>query len=68
MNSKLNLSATYDNESDSVGINSRLQWNPRAGRDLYIVLNHGFDAIGAFSGLRSAESQLSVKYTQTFRL
>ena len=58
----------YDNESDSVGINSRLQWNPRAGRDLYIVLNHGFDARGAFSGLRSTESQLSVKYTQTFRL
>ena len=57
----------YDNESDSVGINSRLQWNPRAGRDLYIVVNHGFDAIGVFSGLRSTESQLSVKYTQTFR-
>ena len=58
----------YDNESDSVGINSRLRWNPRAGRDLYIVLNHGFDAEGAFSRLRSTESSLSVKYTQTFRL
>ena len=58
----------YDNESDSVGINSRLRWNPRAGRDLYIILNHGFDAEGAFSRLRSSESSLSVKYTQTFRL
>ena len=58
----------YDNDSNSVGINSRLRWNPRAGRDLYIVVNHGFDALGAFSGLHSAESQLSVKYTQTFRL
>ena len=57
----------YDNESDSVGINSRLRWNPQAGRDLFIVVNHGFDASGAFSGLRSTESQLSIKYTQTFR-
>ena len=58
----------YDNESNSAGINSRLRWNPRAGRDLYIVLNHGFDAEGAFSRLRSTESRLSVKYTHTFRL
>ena len=58
----------YDNESASVGINSRLRWNPRAGQDLFIVLNHGFDATGAFRGLRSDQSLLSIKYTQTFRL
>ena len=58
----------YDNDSNSAGINSRLRWNPRAGKDLYIVLNHGFDALGVFSGLRSTQSQLAVKYTQTFRL
>ena len=58
----------YDNESGSVGINSRLRWNPRAGQDLYFVLNHDFDAIGAFRGLRSAGSQVSLKYTHTFRL
>ena len=57
----------YDNESGSVGINSRLRWNPRAGQDLYIVLNHSFDAEGAFSRLESTRSQISVKYTQTFR-
>ena len=57
----------YDNESGSAGINSRLRWNPRAGQDLYIVLNYGFSAEGAFSGLESAQSQFSVKYTQTFR-
>lgn len=57
----------YDNDSKSVGINSRLRWNPRAGQDLFVVLNHGFDAHGAFSGLRSTGSQLSLKYTQTFR-
>lgn len=57
----------YDNESNSVGINSRLRWSPRAGQDLYVVLNHDFDATGAFRGLRSTGSQLSVKYTHTFR-
>ena len=62
----LNL-VQYDNESESVGVNSRLRWTPRAGQDLFIVLNHGFEASGAFSGLRSLESQLSVKYTHTFR-
>ena len=63
----LNL-VQYDNDSNSAGINSRLRWNPRAGKDLYIVLNHGFDGHGGFSGLRSTQQQLAVKYTQTFRL
>ena len=57
----------YDNESESVGINSRLRWNPRAGQDLYIVINHGYSAEGAFSRLRSEQSQFAVKYTHTFR-
>ena len=57
----------YDNESGSAGVNSRLRWDPRAGQDLYIVLNHGFSATGAFAGLKSTQSQFSVKYSQTFR-
>ncbi|MED5534195.1 MAG: SPOR domain-containing protein [Pseudomonadota bacterium] len=57
----------YDNESGSVGVNSRLRWNPREGQDLYVVLNHGFDAVGFFSGLHSSVSQFSVKYTHMFR-
>ena len=57
----------YDNDSGSAGINSRLRWNPRAGQDFFFVVNHGFDATGVFQGLRSAESQVSVKYTHTFR-
>ena len=57
----------YDNESESVGINSRLRWNPRAGQDLYIVINHGFSAEHSLSRLRSEQSQYAVKYTHTFR-
>ena len=58
----------YDNVSGSAGLNSRLRWNPRAGQDLYVVLNHGFGAAGAFSGLESQRAQFSIKYTHTFRL
>jgi len=57
----------YDNDSKSAGINSRLRWNPRAGQDLYIVINHDFDAERTFRGLRSTESQVSIKYTHTLR-
>ena len=57
----------YDNESSEVGINSRLRWNPRSGQDFYLVINHGFDAESAFRNLRSVESQVSLKYTHTFR-
>lgn len=57
----------YDNDSQSAGINSRLRWNPRAGQDLFIVLNEDFDADGAFSGLESSRSLISVKYSHTFR-
>ena len=57
----------YDNLSESIGINSRLRWNPRAGEDLYVVLNHDFDALHAFSGVHSRRSEFTVKYSRTFR-
>ena len=57
----------YDNVSDTVGLNSRLRFNPRAGEDLYIVLNHSSDATASFSGLTSRESEFTVKYSRTFR-
>ncbi len=57
----------YDNQSQSAGINSRLRWNPRAGEDLYVVLNHDFNALAAFSRLDSRQSEFAVKYSRTFR-
>jgi hypothetical protein len=57
----------YDNESKSVGVNSRLRWNPRAGQDLYLVLTQGFAAQGVFSGLDLRQSQIALKYSRTFR-
>ena len=58
----------YDNESNTAGINSRLQWTPRSGRDLYIVLNHGLKTLDRFENLESDQSQIAIKYTHTFRL
>lgn len=57
----------YDNVLDTAGINRRLRWNPRAGEDLYIVLNHESEAMAAFSGLRARASEVTVKYSRTFR-
>ncbi|MDT8398972.1 MAG: DUF5916 domain-containing protein [Pseudomonadales bacterium] len=57
----------YDNGSDSVGINSRLRWNPQAGEDLFLVLNYNLDARGTFSGLSSNSSEIVLKYSRTFR-
>jgi hypothetical protein len=57
----------YDNVSNTVGLNSRLRFNPRAGEDLYIVLNHSSDATASFSGLSSRGSEFTIKYSRTFR-
>ncbi|MES2627070.1 MAG: carbohydrate binding family 9 domain-containing protein [Pseudomonadota bacterium] len=57
----------YDNNSSTVGLNSRLRWNPQAGEDLYIVLNYNFDSEGVFSHLSSEKTEIALKYTKTFR-
>lgn len=57
----------YDNASSSVGVNSRLRWNPQAGEDFYLVLNHGFDSEGVFSRVSREKAEIALKYTKTFR-
>jgi hypothetical protein len=57
----------YDNVSDTVGINSRLHWNPRAGEDLYIVWNQQSYSPSVFAHLKSQQSAFSIKYSRTFR-
>jgi hypothetical protein len=57
----------YDNGSDSVGLNSRLHWDPRAGEDFYLVVNYNFDADGVFNGLNTRQSEVVLKYTRNFR-
>ena len=57
----------YDNASSTVGINSRLRWNPQAGEDLFVVINYNFDSEGTFSQLSREKSEIALKYTKTFR-
>ncbi|MCC6202390.1 MAG: carbohydrate binding family 9 domain-containing protein [Gammaproteobacteria bacterium] len=57
----------YDNISRSVGMNSRLRYNRRAGEDLFLVANYNFRAQGAFRGMEPVTSELLLKYSRTFR-
>jgi len=57
----------YDNNSKSVGLNSRLRWNPEAGEDLYVVINYNFDSEGVFTHLSSLKTEIALKYTKTLR-
>jgi hypothetical protein len=57
----------YDNASSTVGVNSRLRWNPQAGEDLYLVVNYNFDSEGVFSHISREKAEIALKYTKTFR-
>lgn len=57
----------YDNASSTMGVNSRLRWNPQAGEDLFIVLNYNFDSEGVFTHLSRETAEIALKYTKTFR-
>lgn len=58
----------YDNDSDAMGINSRLRWNPSAGENFYFVVNYNFDSsFGAFERLSTTDSEFVLKYTKNFR-
>jgi hypothetical protein len=57
----------YDNGSEVLGINSRLHWVPRAGQEGFIILNHNLQDFDKDNSFQSAFSDLSVKFSYTFR-
>ena len=57
----------YDNISEELGINTRLQWIPRAGQEGFIVLNYNMQDFDRDNQFESAYSDLSVKFRYTFR-
>ena len=63
--------AQYDNQSDSLGINSRLQWIPRAGSEFYIIYNGGWIDRGGLdrdeTGFSRVGQSATVKIAHTFR-
>ena len=57
----------YDNVSEEFGINTRLQWIPKAGQEGFVVLNHNLQDFDKDNTFKSASSDLSVKFKYTFR-
>ena len=57
----------YDNISEEIGINTRLQWVPRAGQEAFIVLNYNLQDWDQDNTFNTAFSDLSIKLRYTFR-
>jgi Carbohydrate family 9 binding domain-like/Domain of unknown function (DUF5916) len=57
----------YDNVSVVAGINTRLQWVPESGREVYFVINHNLEDTDRDNHFRSAFSDLTAKVSYTFR-
>jgi hypothetical protein len=55
----------FDNESDSLGINSRLRWEFEPGREAFVVLNQGWNIDDG--RWHSDGSELTIKLGMTFR-
>jgi hypothetical protein len=58
--------AQYDNTSDAFGINSRLRYEPEAGQEMMLVLNHG-GIVDAANNFSSTQSDINLKFSYTFR-
>jgi hypothetical protein len=57
----------YDNVSEVIGVNTRLNWIPRAGQEGLIVLNHSLQDRDRDDAFRSELLDISVKLNYTFR-
>ncbi|MBX2850036.1 MAG: carbohydrate binding family 9 domain-containing protein [Acidiferrobacterales bacterium] len=57
----------YDNQSDSLGVNSRLQWIPKAGQEFYLIYNGGWldDEIDGFEKVGQSAT-IKLNYTIRF--
>ena len=57
----------YDNDTETVGINSRIHWRPQAGREMFIVLNHNLEDPDRDNEFHSTFADFSFKFNYTFR-
>ena len=61
----------YDNESRSIGSNTRLRWSFSPQGELFVVYNHNWDeelnAVGRRTGWTFASNQLLTKVQYAFR-
>jgi hypothetical protein len=63
--------AQYDNQSELLGVNSRLQWIPKAGQEFYLIYNGGWLDGGWLdqrsSGFEKVGQSGTIKLNHTFR-
>jgi len=57
----------WDNDSNVLGINSRLHWVPRAGQEAFFVINHSLEDTDLNSSYHSQSADLTLKFSYTFR-
>jgi hypothetical protein len=57
----------YDNVSEVMGVNLRLNWIPQAGREVYFVINHNLEDMDKDNHFRSQTSDTVAKVNYTFR-
>jgi len=57
----------YDNISENMGLNSRLHWIPKAGQQVFLVLNWGLIDADKDNHFDSTVADLSLKFNYTFR-
>ena len=57
----------YDNLTETLGINTRLHWIPKAGQEGMIVLNHNLQDTELNNRFKSTLADLAVKFNYTFR-
>jgi len=57
----------YDNVSEIMGLNLRLNWIPEAGQELFFVINHNLQDFDRDNTFHSAASDVVAKASYTFR-
>jgi hypothetical protein len=57
----------YDNVSEVMGVNLRLNWIPEAGRQLFFVINHNMQDFDRDNRFHSASADVVARMSYTFR-
>ncbi len=57
----------YDNISETAGINMRLHWIPEIGKEMFFVINHTLEDYDLDNRFHSINSDVTVKFSYTFR-
>jgi len=57
----------YDNVSEIMGVNLRLNWIPEAGREFFFVINHNLEDFDRDNTFHTSTSDMVAKLSYTFR-